>query len=468
MSGASKYVTAVMGLLALTVAAVPQVTQPTFKRLAGLGGHPHAWGGLIQGFDGNLYSTTSGAGFHVGEVFRITPEGKLTAMHKLAGQSHAGLLLASDGNFYGMTMLGGPKRVGSVFRMTLRGKLTTLYRFCQESGCADGTEPNASLIQATDGNLYGTTTGGAANDHGTIFRMTLDGQLTTLHNFCSQSNCADGSGAVASLLEASDGNFYGTTAGGGTGLKPLGTIYRITPSGVFTVLYNFCSQPNCADGGQTEAGLMQATDGNLYGTAGNVVYRMALDGSYQVVYTFCSLPKCRDGSDATAPLIQATDGNLYGTTAGGGGPHKFGTAFRLTLGGQLTTLHVFCSQPNCHDGQEPLGPLFQATDGNLYGTTYGQLHGAPGTVYKLVTGFAPFVSPVPAYGSVGAQATILGMNLIGPTRVTFNGTPAASFTVNSAGSAITAIVPTDATTGTIQVTLPTGTLSSNVPFQVTP
>jgi len=198
MSGAAKHVTAVMGLLALSVAAVPQVTQPTFKRLAGFGSHPHAWGGLIQGLDGNLYSTTSGAGSHAGEVFRITPEGKLTTMHKLAGQSKAGLLLATDGDFYGTTQLGGAKRVGSIFRVTPDRKLTKLYTFCQESGCTDGTEPIAALIQATDGNLYGTTTGGAANDHGTIFRMTLDGQLTTLHNFCSQSNCADGSGAVGS------------------------------------------------------------------------------------------------------------------------------------------------------------------------------------------------------------------------------------------------------------------------------
>jgi len=470
MSRTTAYVRAAVGVLTLCAAAMSQVTQPTFKRLAGLGNHPHAWAGLSQGLDGDLYFTTGGAGFHTGEVYRITPEGKLTPAHKLAGQSKAGLLLATDGNFYGTTPLGGVKRVGSVFRMTPDRKLTTIYSFCLESGCPDGTEPETGLIQGNDGNLYGTTTGAAAYNHGTIFRMTLDGQLATLHNFCSQPNCTDGVGAIAPLLQASDGNFYSTTANGGTGGKPLGTVYRMTPSGVFTVLYNFCSQPNCTDGGNPQTGLMQASDGNLYGTAESpgVAYRITLDGSYQVVYTFCSLPKCRDGAYPYASLIQATDGNLYGTTAGGGGAHKFGTAFRLTLDGQLTTLHVFCRESGCHDGQTPVGPLFQATDGNLYGTTYGQLHGAPGTVYELVTGLAPFVSPVPAYGNVGTQATILGMKLSGATSVTFNGTAAVSFTINSTGSAITATVPAGATTGTIQVTLPTGVLSSNVPFFVMP
>jgi uncharacterized repeat protein (TIGR03803 family) len=292
--------------------------------------------------------------------------------------------------------------------------------------------------------------------------------LTVLYSFCSQANCADGFGANA-LFQASDGNFYGTTTGGGT-KGDWGVIYRLTAAGEYTVLHKFCSQPKCADGGGPMAGLMQASDGNLYGTtaAPNAAYRMSLDGSYQVVYTFCSVkPDCKDGASPIAPLIQATDGNLYGTAEGGGGHDKRGTTFRLTLDGQLTTLHAFCSWSNCRDGESPYGPLFQATDGNLYGTNYGVPKGGGGTVYELVTGLAPFVSPNPAYGSVGGRATILGMNLTGATSVTFNGTPAASFHVNKAGGAITATLPAGATSGTIQVTVANGTvLSSNVPFQV--
>jgi uncharacterized repeat protein (TIGR03803 family) len=155
MTKLSECATAAAVFLALCPAAAAQ--QPAFGRLAGL--PPHAYGGLIQGLDGNLYSTTSGAG-RAGEVFRITPEGALTKVHKLAGQSQAGLLLATDGNLYGTTLLGGsPTRVGTIFRVTPRGKLTSMYTFCQEAGCPDGEEPSAPLIQATDGNLYGTTGG---------------------------------------------------------------------------------------------------------------------------------------------------------------------------------------------------------------------------------------------------------------------------------------------------------------------
>ena len=177
------------------------------------------------------------------------------------------------------------------------------------------------------------------------------------------------------------------------------------------------------------------------------------------------MPKC---GSAYSPPVPATDGYLYGTISGGGKNGK-GTIYRITTSGDLTVLHSFCSLKDCKDGAEPMGPILQATDGNLYGTTYGEGdEGDGGVVYKLSLDLAPFVTPVPAFGSSGQQVSILGNNLTGATAVSFNGTPAASFTVNSTGSAITATVPGGAASGSIQVTLVDGTttLTSNVQFQV--
>jgi uncharacterized repeat protein (TIGR03803 family) len=259
-------------------------------------------------------------------------------------------------------------------------------------------------------------------------------------------------------VQASDGNFYGTTDGFGAGGG--GTIYRLTPTGALTVLYNFWADDDYGPSG----GLAEGPDGALYGAAYPTVFKITLDGTFQVVATLCPGPRC---GSAYAPPVPATDGYLYGTIAGGG-KNGEGTIYRITTSGDLTVLHSFCSLPNCKDGAEPMGPILQATDGNLYGTTYGEGdEGDGGVVYKLSLDLAPFVTPVPAFGSSGQQVSILGNNLTGATAVSFNGTPAASFTVNSTGSAITATVPGGAASGSIQVTLANGTtLTSNVQFQV--
>jgi len=463
-----KLCAAAVCLVSMCGAAVSSKATPKFKRLADLWHHPHAWGGLTQGIDGRLYSTTSGTGTIPGQIFKVTPSGELTTLQALRGQSHAGLVLATDGNFYGTTEFGGEYRACSIFRVSPEGTLTTLYSFCLQSGCFDGQMPVAPLIQATDGNLYGTTYAGGASSGGTIFRMTLAGQVTILYSFCSQPDCADGGGPMAPLLQASDGNFYGTTLGGGTA-RTYGTVYRFSPDGSYAVLHSFCSETNCTDGGEAQAGLMQASDGNLYGTTygPGAAYRIDLDGTFQTLYTFlCNMPNCAHGGGPAGSLIQATDGKLYGTTEGGGMGH--GTLFQMTLQGKLTTLHDFCSLPHCRDGALPMSPLFQATNGKLYGATYGTEGAEPGSVYELSVGLAPFVIPVPSYGAAGSSITILGNNLAGATAVSFHGRPAA-FTTNSTGTAITATVPTSATTGPIRVKLADGTtLSSNATFRVTP
>jgi uncharacterized repeat protein (TIGR03803 family) len=138
-----------------------------------------------------------------------------------------------------------------------------VYSFCSESGCADGIGPNAGLVQATDGNLYGATTGGGANGAGTVFKLTPSGTLTTLHSF----DIMDGTDPQAALIQASDGNLYGTMRLVGGRLDSSGTIFKVSPDGTFTTLYRFCSQSaGCPDGSQPSAGLVQATNGKFYGT----------------------------------------------------------------------------------------------------------------------------------------------------------------------------------------------------------
>ena len=140
--------------------------------------------------------------------------------------------------------------------------LTTLYTFCSQTGCPDGDGPHAGLVQATNGDLYGTTWGGGVNGQGTVFKITQGGTLTTLYSFCSQTNCTDGDGPIAGLVQAANGDFFGTTSSGGA--NGGGTVFKITPSGTLTTLYSFCSQTNCADGGAPDAVLVQVVLGRAF------------------------------------------------------------------------------------------------------------------------------------------------------------------------------------------------------------
>jgi uncharacterized repeat protein (TIGR03803 family) len=421
----------------------------------------------VQGLNGNYYGTTRfGGTSRGGTIYEVTRQGRLKTLYNFQNNGYggpvAGLVLATDGNFYGTTPYGGADlNVGTVFKITPDGTLTTLYSFCSQTNCTDGFNPFAKLVQATDGNFYGTTVNGGANGNGTVFKITPDGRLTTLYSFCSQTNCTDGAGTFAGLVQAIDGNFYGTTVGGGANSQ--GTVFKITPGGRLTTLYSFCSQTNCTDG-TAPADLVQATNGNFYGITGwgdnsqGTVFKITARGRLTTLYSFCSQTNCTDGVYPTG-LVQATDGNLYGTTWLGGA-NGFGTVFELTAGGQLTTLHSFCYL--CTDGEGGVG-LVQATNGNLYGTTDGGGAAGRGTIFRL-TGLRPFVETLPTSGKVGTAVIILGNNLTGTTSVTFNGT-SATFTVVS-GTEITTTVPAGAMTGKVEVKTPTRTLISNVNFRV--
>ena len=341
--------------------------------------------GLVQGGDGGFYGTTAyGGASGKGTVFRMTTNGALTILLSFNGTtgSHpvAALVQGSDGNFYGTTACGGTNgNDGTVFQMTPAGGLTTLVSF----NGANGKHPAAGLVQAADGNFYGTTMRGGAYNLGTVFKITPGGALSTLVSFNSENNRVP----FAALVESTDGNFYGTTAdnttpGGG------GTVFKMTPAGALTALVSFTG----ANGRGPAGGLIQSTNGLFYGTTesgGNttlnagsgfgVIFRMTAAGALTILASFNGY----NGSYCVSGLVQGSDGNFYRTTAGGGGgvgpTGAGGTVFKMTPAGVLTTLVSF----NGANGNSPQAPLVQGSDGNFYGTTTYGGAGGLGTVFRV-------------------------------------------------------------------------------------
>jgi uncharacterized protein (TIGR03437 family) len=303
----------------------------------------------------------------------------------------------ADGNFYGTTELGGANNLGTIFKISA-GTLSTVYSFGGSGGCGCSS-PTAGLIQATDGNLYGTTSGDS-----TIFKITSAGTFTALYKVASTS---DGGGLQAGLIQATDGNFYGTASTGGSG---YGTIFKVTPGGVFTVLHTFAG----TDGSAPVAGLVQGTDGNFYGTTSaggasndGTVFKITPGGTLTTLYSFAGT----DGEDPHGGLVEGSDGNFYGTTVSG--PGGAGTIFKITPAGTLTTLHAFSTSTD--KGWGPFGGLIQATDGSFYGTAYY----GDSTVFKItpagaLTPLYVFDSAKPAAGVIeGADGNLYGTTQYG-------------------------------------------------------
>jgi uncharacterized repeat protein (TIGR03803 family) len=479
-------------ILAATAISSPAQSFTTLASFNGTDGADPEYGPLVQGRDGNFYGTTylggidfSGGDPGSGTVFKITPKGSLTTLCSFGTLPNCtggslpwgGLVLATNGNFYGTTSEAGANGWGTIFKITPKASLTPLYSFCAQTNCTDGAAPVIGLVQASDGNFYGTTqTAAIFGNSGTIFKITPGRKFTTLHTFCAQPGCPDGADPGGPLIQAADGNLYGTTGGG------YGTIFKITLGGKLTTLYTFCAQLGCADGTVPFGPLVQGTDGNFYGTTTQggtgtgcpfgcgTIFKFTNPGN---VLTTLHNFDGNDGSLPMAGLIQGTDGNFYGTAEEGGGSSACGTfgcgtVFQVTPDGTLSTLRIFQGPP---DGSFPAATLLQATNGNFYGTTIWGGTGncstvGCGMVFSFSTGLGPFVSFVQKAAKVGQSAQILGQRFKGTSKVSFNGM-SASFTIKT-GTFLTAKVPAGATTGYVTVTTPTGTLTSNVPFQVIP
>ena len=307
----------------------------------------------------------------------------------------AGLVQAKDGNFYGTTAFGGSGSYGTVFQMTPSGTFTNLISF----NGTNGALPRAGLVLGADGNFYGTTYNGGSNNAGTLFQLTTNGTLTTLVTFAIST----GGHPIAGLIQGQDGNFYGTTSFGGTNIG--GTAFQVMTNGALTTLVSFNVSGN--GGNSPYAGLVQANDGSLYGTTElggtnghGTIFKLTTNGTFTSLYSFTGT---NDGANPYAGLVQGSDGNFYGTTSSGG-TNGYGTVFEFATNGTLTTLVSFGNT----NGANPQAGLVQASDGNFYGTT------SAGGAYTNLSGLG--------YGTVFK----LGTNGTLTTLVSFNGTNGAS------------------------------------------
>lgn len=315
-------------------------------------------------------ATSSEAVLSVASV--ATPGVSISTLYSFTGGYDGGnpngLMQSTNGLFYGTTQNGGTNFAGTVFQMCTNGSVGSRYSF---TGGNDGANPFDTLAQGTDGNFYGTSFQGGPYDNGTIFKITPDGALTTLFAF----NITNGDLPHAGLTLGVDTNFYGTSYQGGA--YGRGTVFRTTTNGAQTILYSFSGG---SDGSQPAAGLVQGSDGNFYGTTykgGDYRYGTVFKVSTNGILTTLNSLDYTNGAFPYAELAQDAEGNFYGTTFDGGA-YDSGTIFKITSAGLLTNLYSFAGGS---DGGNPYAGLAQGSDGNFYGTTtYGGTYG-DGTVF---------------------------------------------------------------------------------------
>ena len=389
-------------------------------------------GALMRDSSGNIYGTTQvGGGSNDGTAFILTPSNTFATLHGFTGSNggasdgkypESKLVLDSSGNVYGATYIGGADNSGTVFKLNKNLVEFLLYTF---TGGEDGANPVSGVTQDTAGNLYGTTfsggdltcafnDGGAViNGCGTIFKLSGTA-LTTLYTFELDANggAPENTGGLA---QDRLGNLYGTTAVGGTSF--YGTVFKITPAGALTTLYNFQGMD---DGCYPIAAPVLDAFGNLYGTASQcgilgrgagTVWKLSSDGTFNTLYSFTGHS---DGANPVSPVVLDSAGNLYGTTGGGGDANGDGVVFQVSESGSFILMHVFDGV----DGSMPQGGLVLDSGGVLYGTTYD---GGP----AFVAGWNP------GYGTVWAMpATTMAVDTL---TVTTGGTGTGTITSIPAG-----------------------------------
>jgi uncharacterized repeat protein (TIGR03803 family) len=337
------------------------------------------YGGLVVGSDGNFYGMTSGGGANgYGTVFKITPTGIFTILKSLdyfvtGGNPKGNLIRATDGNFYGMTYAGGTNGAGTIFKITSSGVLTVVKHL----DATTGTNPYGSLTQGSDGNFYGMAAQGGTYNFGTIFKCTPSGTLTVLR---SLNYAADGGYPYGSLYRNSDGYFYGMTSSGGTNYDYTGTAFKISSTGTYTVLFHF---PDGALGFNPSENLIQARDGYYYGMAHNggksnygAIFKLCNSG---VLTSLRSFDYNNNGGYSDGSLIQGIDGNFYGM-ATSGGTYLNGTIFKMTASGTLTVLKQLNASIT---GSFPYGRLVQGIDSNFYGIANSGGTYDYGTIFKI-------------------------------------------------------------------------------------
>ncbi|MGB8169262.1 MAG: choice-of-anchor tandem repeat GloVer-containing protein [Chthoniobacteraceae bacterium] len=382
----------------ISPAALASATLQTVSQYLNTGTAPLA--GLFKAADGNFYGTLSTGGTFgsAGTVYRMSQGGTLTTLANfynntnfaLSGNNpQSSLVQGADGNFYGTTNTGGANGVGSIFKITPDGQVTILVSF-NGINIPRGSNPISGLTVGSDGNFYGVTQSGGSSSAGTIFMVTPAGVFTTLVNFTGTTGSFLGSSPRAALTLAADGNFYGTTATGGAG--GFGTIFKVTPAGALTTLVQFTGTTGAYPGSTPLGALVQGTDGSLYGTTSlggvnnlGTVFKVTTAATFTSLATFSGASGATLGSSPKGALVQMPDGNFYGTTQTGG-VNNFGTAFSITPAGALTTLVNFTGSTGTALGATPQGALVAGTDGALYGTTNSGGLNNVGSMFKVTTG----------------------------------------------------------------------------------
>ena len=461
-------VLAAIASLAMSSVALPASAQ-TFTVLHAFGATGDAQsprGVLAQGQDGILYGATLKGGTKgVGSVFTLTTDGAealLDSFDPSKGGTgcNTGLLLARDGTFYG-TCSGGadPYSNGTVYSARTKGFIVTI----SENSPSKGGDPDeGQLVEGLDGTLYGVAATGGANGGGTVFSVGSDGSLVDVHDFGSGSD--DGVDPSGPLTLASDGNFYGTTSGGGK--LGGGTVFKMTAAGQLTVLHDFPSKGK-KEGIQPMGGVIEGDKGQFYGVtfsggASNLgtVFALKQTGKVQILHSFSVADSMAFPCDS---LTIASDRNFYGEAAACKDGKCEGSAiFEVTSKGVFKLLHTFSPTT---DGTMASSPLLLDTNGSFYGLTETGGPNGGGTAYSLNTGLPPFASLSPSSGAIGNTINIYGQGFTKKgTNVSFKGVKA-DFQLISANY-LQAVVPVGATSGPVKVKTPGGTLQSIQTFTV--
>ncbi len=359
----------------------------TLRSFNGINGQQAEYA-LTPGNDGNYYGVTQYGGTNSnGAFFRLAPDGTLTLLHSFNSNAdgttpECTLALANDGNFYGTTFSGGPSSgSGMVFQATPDGTVTVLHTF-GGSDTIDGYNPVGGVVQGSDGKLYGTTSSGGNNNDGTVFQLGLDGTFVSLHAFNFHQTGAGPYDPRSPLVQGSDGNFYGVADGGD---NAVGAIYQLTPGGTVTTIHSFSKTDGYAPTGR----LVEGSSGVFYGVtssgggaSGNgygTIFKVTSAGQLTTLHAFTG--SSNEGYQPFAGLVLASDGNFYGTTRSGGA-HGGGSVFQCTPAGVTTNLYSFNGNTST-GGTSPYGGLVQAADGSFYGLTQSGGASNYGTVYQL-------------------------------------------------------------------------------------
>jgi len=463
---------AIILMLSLAIPARAQTYSPLFtypitnNNTSGI-----TWPSLMsQGQDGEFYSTIQTNGvYNLGSVYKITTTGQYALLYSFCSEgAHCpttganptgGVTLGFDGNLWGTTLNGGKDGAGTVFKLTPTGTLTNLYNFTNGK---DDSAPDYPPRQGQDGNMYGVSEAQYSGQYGSFYKLTTKGIITP-HPFDPIKSWSPNL-----PTQGSDGNFYGTTQLGGDVTCKCGAVYKATPAGKLSLLHLFTGINVNQDGYRPNGVLVEGADGNFYGVtyqggAKNVgtVFKISPAGAYSVLYSFGSVTG--DGTLPLSGVTFGTDGTMYGTTVSGGTKNA-GTLYKITTAGKETTLYSFCSVA-CTNGFSPSTALVLHTDGKFYGNTAGNSLGGS-VFYKLDVGLKPLVRLVTWSTKVGSTVEILGQGFTGTTGVSFQGV-AAKFS-NISDTYMTATVPAGALTGAVTVTTFTSTLAGDRNFLVTP